>query len=44
MGGGFGGKDDTAALVCARAALCAYLTKRPVKLTYTRENEYAGKL
>ncbi|HQP62855.1 MAG TPA: xanthine dehydrogenase family protein molybdopterin-binding subunit, partial [Candidatus Cloacimonas sp.] len=37
MGGGFGGKDDTAALVCARAALCAYLTKRPVKLTYTRE-------
>lgn len=37
MGGGFGGKDDTAALVCARAALCAYLLKRPVKLTYTRE-------
>ncbi len=37
MGGGFGGKDDTAALVCARAALCAYLTKRPVKLTYSRE-------
>jgi len=37
MGGGFGGKDDTAALVCARAALCAYLTQKPVKLTYTRE-------
>ncbi|MBP7310454.1 MAG: xanthine dehydrogenase family protein, partial [Candidatus Cloacimonetes bacterium] len=37
MGGGFGGKDDTAALVCARAALCALLTGRPVKLTYTRE-------
>ena len=37
MGGGFGGKDDTAALVCARAALCAYLTGHPVKLTYTRE-------
>ena len=37
MGGGFGGKDDTAALVCARAALCAYLLKRPVKLTYSRE-------
>ncbi|MDI3503558.1 MAG: hypothetical protein PWP64_494 [Candidatus Cloacimonadota bacterium] len=37
MGGGFGGKDDTAALVCARAALCAYLTKQPVKLTYSRE-------
>ena len=37
MGGGFGGKDDTAALVCARAALCAYLMKRPVKLVYSRE-------
>ncbi len=36
-GGGFGGKDDTAALVCARAALAAQLTGRPVKLTYTRE-------
>lgn len=37
MGGGFGGKDDTAALVCARAALCAMLMRRPVKLTYNRE-------
>ncbi|MCB5265899.1 MAG: xanthine dehydrogenase family protein molybdopterin-binding subunit [Candidatus Cloacimonetes bacterium] len=37
IGGAFGGKDDTAALVCARAALCAYLLKRPVKLTYNRE-------
>lgn len=37
MGGGFGGKDDTAALVCARAALCALLLRRPVKITYTRE-------
>ncbi|MDZ4182440.1 MAG: molybdopterin cofactor-binding domain-containing protein, partial [Candidatus Cloacimonadaceae bacterium] len=37
MGGGFGGKDDTAALVCARAALCAYILKRPVKITYSRE-------
>lgn len=37
MGGGFGGKDDTAALVCARAALCAYLSGKPVKLTYSRE-------
>jgi CO/xanthine dehydrogenase Mo-binding subunit len=26
MGGGFGGKDDTAAIVCARAALAAKLT------------------
>jgi len=27
MGGGFGGKDDTAALTCARAALCAWLLR-----------------
>ncbi len=37
MGGGFGGKDDTAALVCARAALAAKILNRPVKITYTRE-------
>lgn len=37
MGGGFGGKDDTPALVCARAALCAYLLQKPVKITYSRE-------
>jgi CO/xanthine dehydrogenase Mo-binding subunit len=37
MGGGFGGKDDTAAIVCARTALAALLTGRPVKMTYTRE-------
>ena len=37
MGGGFGGKDDTAAIVCARAALAAKLTGRPVKITYNRE-------
>jgi len=37
MGGGFGGKDDTAAVVCARAALAAHLTGRPVKMTYQRE-------
>jgi len=37
VGGGFGGKDDTAAIVCARAALAAKLTGKPVKITYTRE-------
>ncbi|HRW24852.1 MAG TPA: xanthine dehydrogenase family protein molybdopterin-binding subunit [Spirochaetia bacterium] len=37
VGGGFGGKDDTAAAVCARAALAARLTGRPVKLRYDRE-------
>ena len=37
MGGGFGGKDDTAAIVCARTALASYLTGLPVKMTYQRE-------
>ncbi len=37
MGGGFGGKDDTAAIICARAALAARITGRPVKIRYDRE-------
>ena len=37
MGGGFGGKDDTIAIVCARTALAAMLCRRPVKMTYSRE-------
>lgn len=37
VGGGFGGKDDTAAIVCARAALAARLLSKPVKMTYSRE-------
>ncbi len=37
VGGGFGGKDDNAAAVCARAALAARLTGRPVKMRYVRE-------
>jgi len=37
MGGGFGGKDDTAAVVCARTALAAKLTGKPVKCTYSRD-------
>ncbi len=37
MGGGFGGKDDTAAIVCARCALAAKLCGKPVKLIYKRE-------
>jgi len=37
MGGGFGGKDDTAAIVCARAALAAKITQKPVKILYDRE-------
>ena len=37
MGGGFGGKDDTASIICARAALCARLCDQPVKITYDRQ-------
>ena len=37
MGGGFGGKDDTAAIVCARTALAARLTGRPVRMMYRRD-------
>ncbi len=37
MGGGFGGKDDTAAIVCARTALAAKLLNRPVKMIYRRD-------
>ena len=37
MGGGFGGKDDLAAINCARAALAAKITGKPVKITYDRE-------
>jgi CO/xanthine dehydrogenase Mo-binding subunit len=37
LGGGFGGKDDTAAIVCARTALAARLLQRPVKMVYRRD-------
>lgn len=37
LGGGFGGRDDTISVICARAAVLALRTKRPVKITYTRE-------
>lgn len=37
LGGGFGGKDDEGPLTCAKAALVAYLTKRPAFILYSRE-------
>ena len=37
VGGGFGGKDDTIAIVCARTALAAKLTGKPVKMSYKRD-------
>jgi len=38
VGGGFGGKDDEGPLVCAKAALVAYLTNRPAFIVYSRED------
>jgi CO/xanthine dehydrogenase Mo-binding subunit len=37
LGGGFGGRDDTIAAICARAAVMALRIGRPVKIAYTRE-------
>ncbi|MGE5588983.1 MAG: xanthine dehydrogenase family protein molybdopterin-binding subunit [Clostridia bacterium] len=37
MGGSFGGKDDIMSCMCARAALAALKTRRPVKMVNTRE-------
>lgn len=37
LGGGFGGKDESSSIVCARAALLAWKTGKPVKLVNTRE-------
>ncbi len=38
LGGSFGGKDDIMNNIACRAALMAYKTEKPIKLTYTREN------
>ena len=40
LGGGFGGKDEAASLLCARAAVLALHTQRPVKLVNTREESF----
>lgn len=40
VGGGFGGKEDVPALVAAHAALASFITKRPVKLTYNRREDF----
>ncbi|MCR4402879.1 MAG: xanthine dehydrogenase family protein molybdopterin-binding subunit [Firmicutes bacterium] len=37
MGGSFGGKDDTMSCMCARVALAALKTRRPVKMVNSRE-------
>lgn len=37
MGGGFGGRTDAALDICSKTALLSYLTRRPVKMVYTRK-------
>jgi CO/xanthine dehydrogenase Mo-binding subunit len=39
-GGGFGGKEDVPSEICACAALAAWKTGGPVKLVYTREEDF----
>ena len=41
VGGGFGGKEDVPSEICARIALLAALTRRPVRLVLTREEDIA---
>ncbi|MBU2567356.1 MAG: xanthine dehydrogenase family protein molybdopterin-binding subunit [Elusimicrobia bacterium] len=39
-GGAFGGKEDVPSVVAGHSALLAHLTKRPVKIIYTREEDF----
>jgi len=39
-GGGFGGKEDVPSEICACAALAAWSTRKPVRLVYTREEDF----
>ena len=39
-GGAFGGKEDVPSIVCGHAALLAHLTEKPVKIIYTREEDF----
>ncbi|MCS7126330.1 MAG: xanthine dehydrogenase family protein molybdopterin-binding subunit [Aigarchaeota archaeon] len=42
IGGGFGGKDDMEPIVGAQAAIAAYKIRRPVLLTYSREDSFTS--
>ncbi len=42
IGGGFGGKDDMMPIIGAQAALAAYKVRKPVLLTYTREDSFTS--
>ncbi len=40
LGGSFGGKEEGAGLVAARAAYLSYITDKPVKLVFSREDSF----
>ncbi|XCP86273.1 xanthine dehydrogenase family protein molybdopterin-binding subunit [Roseburia hominis] len=40
LGGSFGGKEEGVGLVAARAAYLSYITGKPVKLVFTREDSF----
>lgn len=42
VGGGFGGKEDVVNEIGAKAALAAYLTRRPAIVVHTREESIIG--
>lgn len=42
IGGSFGGKDESIMLISARAAIIAMRTRRPVKITLTREESFTA--
>jgi CO/xanthine dehydrogenase Mo-binding subunit len=41
-GGGFGGKEDVPSIVAGHAAMLAYITGRPVKVIYDREEDFVS--
>ena len=42
IGGGFGGKEDVPSEICARIAVLAAVTGRPVRIVLTREEDIAN--
>jgi nicotinate dehydrogenase large molybdopterin subunit len=44
IGGSFGSRKDSSFDVCSRTALLAFITRRPVKMDYTREESLAAKV
>jgi CO/xanthine dehydrogenase Mo-binding subunit len=41
IGGGFGGKEDVPSEICARVAVLAAITRRPVRMVLSREEDIA---